>query len=329
MTARKKFQRDGQGSALLAVMWIIALLVGLVGTTALLLSEDVETSTTRRQVFRARTLAERGLAIGAHPQVKPDDPMLRYEVSPGEGYIVTVSGEDGRLNPNVLLERDDRQTLMRIMKAWGLKLPEMQVLIDSMLDWVDQDPLVRLGGAETKFYNTPGLPFNRPFRSVDEMALVRGMDYVERIYPSWRDWFSIYASGTVDLNEASAEIITALTGAEPRFAAELVARRLGKDGIKGTQDDLLYPDVASALLLLHVTSSDPQAASRLFGVQSSMRRIESTGVAGDFRRTLFAVVRGPAGGGGGASQVLWMGEEDSRDASALEQPKQQRRKVNN
>lgn len=305
-----------RGSALLAVMWIIALLVGLVGTTALLLSEDVETSSTRRQIFRARTLAEMGLALGAHPSVKPDDPLLRREVSPGEGYIVTVIGEDGRLNPNVLLQREDRDTLMRIMKAWGLKLNEMQILIDSLLDWVDQDPLQRLNGAETRFYNTPGLPFNRPFRSVDEMALVRGMDYVERIYPGWRQWFSVYSTGVVDINETTPEVLSALTGADIRFTTDLITRRLGRDGIRGTKDDIPYPDVTTALRLLNVTAINPQTIGSILGVQSSIRRIESTGIAGDFRRTLYAVVRGsPAGGG--AAQMLWMGEETSRETGTL------------
>jgi general secretion pathway protein K len=304
-----------RASALLAVMWIVALLVGLVGTTALLLTEDVETSTTRRQIFRARTMAEMGLALGAHPGMKPDDPLLRREVSPGEGYLVTVIGEDGRLNPNVLLQREDRDTLMRIMRAWGLKLNEMQILIDSLLDWVDPDPLQRLNGGETRFYNTPGFPFNRPFRTVDEMALVRGMDYVERIYPGWRDWFSVHSTGVVDINETTPEILSALTGADIRFATEVVTRRLGRDGIRGTKDDIPYPDVQSALRLLNVTTLNPQAAASILGVQSSIRRIESTGIAGDFRRTLYAVVRGSPNSGG-ASQVMWLGESTSREGDS-------------
>ncbi len=304
--------RRQRASALLAVMWIVALLVGLVGTTALLLSEDVETSTTRRQIFRARTLAEMGLALGAHPGIKPDDPLLRREVSPGEGYIVTVIGEDGKLNPNVLLQREDRDTLMRIMKAWGLKLNEMQTLIDSLLDWVDPDPLQRLNGAETRYYNTPGFPFNRPFRTVDEMALVRGMDYVERLYPGWRDWFSVHSTGVVDINETTPEILSALTGADIRFTTDLISRRLGRDGIRGTKDDIPYPDVTTALRLLNVTVANPQALNSILGVQSSIRRIESTGIAGDFRRTLYAVVRGTPNSGG-ASQMLWLGETTTRD----------------
>ena len=302
------------GSALLAVMWLIGILSTLVAMTAIMLGEDVETSTTRRQMFRARTLAEQGLALGAHPQIKADDPILRYEVSPGEGYVVEIMGEDGRLNPNVLLQREDRQTLLNITKAWGLRFDEGMILVDSLLDWVDQDPLQRANGAENRFYNTPGVPFNRPFRSIDEMALVRGMDEVERRFPGWRSWFSVHSTGVVDINETTAELLSALTGADIRFASEVISRRLGRDGIRGTKDDLLYPDLVSALRNLNVTAANPQALSQILGVQSSIRRINATGYAGDFSRTLFAVIRG-APGQGGATQLLELNEEHNETAA--------------
>ena len=297
-----------RGSALLAVMWIIALMTMLVGTTALLLTEDVQTIQTRSDMFRARMLAEAGLAIGANPGVKPDDVnLLRREVSPGEGYIVTMHGEDGRLNPNRLLQSDDpnsRGILLNIMKAWGLSLDESQIIIDSLLDWVDQDDSEHMHGAEKKFYNTPGMPFNRPFRTVEEMSLVRGMSEVERRYPNWRDWFSVYASGTLDVNEASAELITAVTGADPMMAQQFVARRAGPDGIPHTKDDMTAPDLPTALRLLGVPSLGTQQGAIPLGVQSSIVRIESVGVVGNFKRKLFAVLnRGMpmAGGGSGLS----------------------------
>ncbi len=332
-----------KGSALMAVMWVIALLSMLVATAALLLNEGVETINTRRDMFRARMLAEAGLAIGASPEVKPDDQdLLRREVGPQEGFIVSVNGEDGRINPNKLLMVEDAQTrgvLLNIMRAWGLKLDEAQIVVDSLYDWVDQDDFQRLHGAEKKFYNTPGLPFNRPFRSVDEMAQVRGMNEVERRYPGWRDWFSVYSSGTVDVNEAPAEVLVALTGADPVMAQQFVARRAGPDNIRHTKDDVLYQDLPSALRMLGVAASNPQASATILGVQSSIIRIESVGVVGPFRRKLFAVLNrglGPIGGGGsapgsaappitpspgvvpgapvagGGTQIMFMGEQDAR-----------------
>jgi hypothetical protein len=208
------------------------------------------------------------------------------------------------------------------MRAWGLKLQDSQILIDCLLDWVDQDPLMRLNGAETKSYGIPGYPFNRPFRTIDEMALVRGMDYVERLYPSWREWFSVDSSGVVDLNETTAEIITALTGADMRFSSQMVARRAGQDGVRNTEDDLLYPDVQSALLVLNIPPQYAQRLGQNLGVNSSIKRIESTGVAGEFRRTIYAVVRG-APNGGGASQVMRLGEQVAKeDVGDFAQPQQ-------
>ena len=353
-TAVRSLRTNRRGSALMAVMWIIALLTMLVATAALLLNEGVETINTRRDVFRARMLAEAGLAIGASPEVKPDDQdLLRRQIGPDEGFIVSVNGEDGKINPNKLLMSEDPQNrgvLLNIMRAWGLKLDEAEIVVDSLYDWVDQDDFQRLHGAEKKYYNSPGLPFNRPFRSVDEMAQVRGMGEVERRYPNWREWFSVYASGTVDVNEASAEVLVALTGADPVMAQQFVARRAGPDGIRHTKDDVAYQDLPSALRMLGVSATNPQVSGTVLGVQSSIIRIESIGVVGPFRRKLFAVLnRGltPVGGGGlgvpgtsappvsaqpapgvgsgpaaggvaGSAQILFMGEQDARgDEGAL------------
>ncbi len=317
-----------RGSALLAVMWVIALLTALVATTMLLLREDVETIDTRRQMFRARLLAEQGLAVAAHPDVKQDDmELLRHEVEPGVGWIVEVQGEDGRLNPNALLQRQDRDTLRRIMRFWGLKSDETEKLIDALLDWVDPDDFVHgVGGAERKFYGIRGLPFNRPFRTVDEMAQVRYMNEVERIYPAWREWFSVYAGATVDLNEASAEVLSAVTGADRVMAQQFVARRNGRDGMPHTKDDALFQDVQSALLTLGVSATNPQAAAGVLGVNSTITRIRSTGVVGDFRRTIYAVINRPTSATPGAASVgmaniIWLGEEDDRANAGGNRPK--------
>jgi type II secretory pathway component PulK len=290
------------GSALLAVLWIIALLTMLLATSSLLLLQDVDTIGTRRQMFRARMLAETGLAIASHPEIKPDDPRLRSEIEPGVGYAVDIIGEDARLNPNTLLQREDRDTLRRIFTAWGLKVLEADALIDAMLDWVDQDDFNRVKGAESRHYRRPGIPFNRPFRSVEEMALVRGMDQVEALFPSWRDWFSVYASGTLDVNDAAPELVSAITGADIILARQFQTRRLGRDGIRNTEDDVPAPDLQTALAALGAARS--QGAASILSVQSASRRIASTGIMGDFSKTITAIVQG----GQGSAQILALEE---------------------
>jgi len=295
------------GSALLAVLWIIALLSLLLATTSLLVMQDVDTVGVRRQMFRARMLAEMGLAFAAHPDVKPDDLLLHQVVAEGEGFDVEIRGEDGRLNPNALIMRGDRETLRRVFRFWGMNLTEADALIDALTDWVDQDSFTMPKGAEFRQYNVPGMPFNRPFRSVDEMALVRGMAQVEAAYPGWRDWFSVHAAGTLDINEAEPEVLAAVTGADIVVCRQLEARRLGRDGIRNTQDDARFPDLATALRLLGV-AGDAQGLAGVLAVQSGTRRIVSQGTTGGFSKSITAVVQGSPQGGGGAATILELKE---------------------
>lgn len=296
--------RSEDGAALLAVLWVISLLIGLVAGVSLLLMQDVDLAATKRQVFRARMLSEAALAIAMNPDIKPDDPLLRRQIAEDEAWLVEMTGEDGLINPNALLQREDRITLQRIFRTWGMNLAEANMLIDRMRDWVDADDFARVQGAESKAYNMPGFPFNRPFRSVDEMALVKGMEVVEAAYPQWRTWFSVNASGILDVNEASPEVLAAVTGVEIRFAQNLRAQRLGRDGILNTQDDVLMPDLTSALAILGLPLQP--GMEQILGTQSATKRILVKVQVGDLQRQLAAVVRGAIGQG--ATTILWMGE---------------------
>ena len=303
-----RHHRQYRGSALLAVLWIVALLSMLVATTSLLVMQDVDTVGTRRQMFRARMLAEMGLAFAAHPDVRPDDPLLRQEIADGEGFEVEMIGEDGRLNPNLLIQRQDRETLRRVFRAWGMDLMQSDSLFDALTDWVDEDSFKQPRGAEFRDYNgIPGLPFNRPFRSLEEMALVRGMDVVDSVFPQWRDWFSIHASGVLDINEAAPEIVAAVTGADIIIAQQLQARRLGRDGIRNTLDDAVFPDLQSAVRLLGVSGST-EGLDQILSVSSNTRRIISRGTTGGFTKSIIAIVQGGTTSTGGASAILELTE---------------------
>ena len=78
---------------------------------------------------------------------------------------------------------------------------------------MDADDTPRPQGAEKDYYQAhgfPDFPKNQGFSSLEEMLLVRGMDVVERAKPDWRNYFSIYGDGLIDLNNAPKEIIMAI-----------------------------------------------------------------------------------------------------------------------
>lgn len=298
--------RRHSGAALLAVLWIVALLIGLVAGASLLLTQDLDAAASKRQIFRARMLAESALAIAMNPDVKPDEPLLRRRLSDDEEYAVQMTGEDGLINPNVLLKREDRETFRRVFRYWGMTLQQADALIDALIDWVDADDFKRINGAEKKEYGLNGMPFNRPFRSIEEMSMVRGMQEVEQAYPEWRTWFSVYASGVLDVNEARPEVVSAVTGAQIRLAQNLRTSRLGRDGQLNTQDDTPMPDLTSALAMLGIPSATPGGLANVLSVQSATKRLVVRVRVGDLERELSAVVRGAIGQG--ATAILWMSE---------------------
>jgi hypothetical protein len=307
--------RNNAGAALMAVLWVVALLTMLVAAAALLLTQDLDAAAAKRQIFRARMIAEAALAIALNPDMKPDDPLLRRQISDDERYEVVVIGEDGLLNPNMLLQTPNGQTLMRnLLIGWGIPQRETAIIMNCLLDWTDQDDFTRINGAEKKEYRRNDIPFNRPFRSLEEMAMVRGMNLVEQAYPQWRNWFSVYASGLLDVNEARPEVIAAVTGVNIQAAQRLRNQRLGPDGLLGTQDDFLIPDVPNALAILGVPVSSPagQTLQTLLTTQSARKRITVRVQVGDLRRELAVLAQG-AGIGGGVTALLEMRESQAQE----------------
>ncbi|MEQ1748165.1 MAG: hypothetical protein ABL974_02000 [Prosthecobacter sp.] len=318
-------RRNQSGAALLAVLWVIALLIGLVAGASLLLTQDLDSAAAKRQIFRARMVAEGALNIALNPQVNLGDPLLKRVLSEDEAYEVQIIGEGGRLDPNKLLGvsppspvpgapplpppgTNGEDVLVRVFMQWGMKLDQAKKLIAAMKDWVDDGPGTNPNGAESKEYGNNGMPFDRPFRSLEEMALVRGMQEVEMAYPEWRTWFSIYAGATFDLKAAKPEVVVAVTGCQMRQAQALHARFLGRDGVLGTEDDPTLT-VNEALGMLGITG--PAASTGFYEVTSQTKRYVVRVRIGDLERELSAVAQGPPptpGGGGGPTNILWMGE---------------------
>jgi general secretion pathway protein K len=353
--------RRQRAAALLAVLWLVALLVMLVASTTKLLDQDMDAAIARRQVFRARMLAEAALAIAMSQGIEPDDPLLRRQFGEDESYEVQISGEDGYINPNVALgaapvavapqvptdpngqpapdpSQPVPQTpppvlanpglggvgnlgiLERMFTSWGMSKLDSDKLLANLRDWVDPDDFRASfsSGAESREYKAlgmEGMPFNRPFRSLDEMAMVLGMGLIERGHPQWRKAFSLYGAGQLNLTQAPAQSIVMLTGCSPELAQRWVARRTGPDGVLNTQDDpvsspeliLRELGVVQTAAILPLVNAVPLSASGI-----GTRRITIRVKVGDLQRDWHAVVQ--QGNGAYVLRYLYEGEggRDSR-----------------
>ncbi len=292
-------QKSPEGTALLAVIWLIAILAIAALATTRVVSFDMNVASAKIHGFRAKQLAEMGVAVASNPVVKRADPILkRGDEESGEGFDVKILSEGARFNLNAILLRDDKALLRTMFESWGVDLDTSQEITDAMSDWIDGDDEVALNGAEKDWYEEQGRinqPFNRPFYSLDEIRLVRGMDQIEALRPDWRNWFTIWSSGALDINEASAELISSAAEVPVDVADGVVEQVRGPDGIRDTDDDVPFQDVNSALALLGVdTSARPDILQR-FTVNDTTVRIESTGSAEGAKRKIIITLRNRTG----------------------------------
>lgn len=275
------------GSVLLAVLCLVAVLSFLVIMTVSVSQQHGEMQQARYGVMRARQLAEMGVAVAAHPQIKAGDPLLRRSVSGVERFAVILGTEESRLNLNALLTEEHLPVLERILKSWGMLPADAQGIAATLMDWTDADDLKRRPDSAEKFdydrLGFPNRPLNRRFSSLNEVGLVARADEIYAVRPDWRSFFTLRGSGQLDVNMASAEVLAVATGASLENAAQLVQKRNGPDGLQQTEDDQPVQSLNEALSLLGIAGQQAADITPLLTLQGPTLRIESIGIAGDAR----------------------------------------------
>ncbi|MFM8807504.1 MAG: general secretion pathway protein GspK, partial [Chthoniobacterales bacterium] len=242
------------------------------------------------------------------PQVtREDKELLNREVRPGEMMRVRIRGEGARFNINQLLAQQDRMVLKNLFVLWGLDPDAADILIDRLTDWVDDDIGRQINGAEQSEYEAAGIsdaPANRPFRSTAEMGRVLGMEDLAQVKPDWRDAFTIFGDGKIDVNEAGPDVLQAATGLTPEMTADIIRARLGPDGEEETEDDLRFETVDQLNGWLTASSYPAAQAAARLTTESTVKRIDSRGIVGDCERVI-SVVAESGEGGQGSSYLLW------------------------
>ncbi len=291
--------RKSRGASLMAVLWLIAILSMACMATLRVITFDMELASAKVHGSRAKQMAEMGIALGCHNLVKRTDPILRQmSEETGEGFEVKVMSEGGRFNINYLIANKDKALLRSLFIDWGLELDTAQEIADALGDWVDADDNEELNGAEKKFYEDEGRinqPFNRPFYDLSEVALVRGMDQVEAVKPDWRNWFTIWSNGQLDVNEAPAELIAVAAEVSVELAEAIPEKVRGVDGIRDTLDDVLAQNATEALDLLGIDAEARPDIINRFTANDPTTRVESTGNAEGAKRKITVIVANRTG----------------------------------
>lgn len=258
-----------RGIALMLVLWVMIILMGVVlsfaGQTRGETAAALAFRTGLENKFLAEAAMERGIMEIQYRRVNRGQTVIlegrevwRTDGTPyyerlGEGnYRVSILDESGKININALT--DATGIVLKNLLAQSQVTPEQaDIIVDSILDWKDEDNLHRLNGAEDEYYASlpnPYKPRNAPFEALEELLLVRGMsadilygsEGRQGIYP-----FLTIASkiDKVNLGAAPRPVLLAIPGMAADAADRIVEYRKSAE-IRGLNDirDLVGGDYA-------------------------------------------------------------------------------------
>ncbi len=283
-------RQERKGAALMLALWALFLLSAIIISWALDIDSQLTVSGNSNRVLEAEAMACSGAEIAIHPAVKQDSPNLKRQVNSRQSYEAHITGEGGRLNLNWLVAGEDPvrlEILRKYLEVKGVDLNERDRMIDSLLDWVDPDNLVRLNGAEE---SSDYHPANALLTRIEQVKKIKGWEAFTS-NPGWDDDLTLNSSGPIDLTWASREVLLALPGmTEPLVEAFLQIRR-GSDGIDGTADDPQFKSLDEIRAVLGLSPEQFAALNGIVGFKDPVFRIVSVGKSGDTTRIVQMIVR--------------------------------------
>lgn len=234
-------------------------------------------------------------------------------------FSLEIVDEERKINVNTL----PLPVLQRALSMAGVDAMEGQLLNDAIQDWRDRDDLPRMGGgAESSYYldlNPPYEAKNGQIDDIRELLKIKGVTpemyfgAPPPVVAGPRNPFAppiqavplaklFCAQGQrVNVNTASAEVLSVLLGVEPERVRDTVIRaRSGDDGAEGTPDDIPFREPSRVLGLLGLTGAggqpgqNPQAANAIVSmltVQSVTFEVRVDAQLGSARRRFVALLR--------------------------------------
>ena len=178
--------KSDAGAALLLALWALFLLSAMVIAWALNINSRLAVSSNANRVLEAEAMASSGADVALSREISPSSPNLHRQMGAGESYDVQITGECGRLNLNFLTQGEDPNKL-RILRQYlnlkGVDLNDLDVMMDSLLDWVSPTKgLQHLNACpESDVYH----PAHAPLTAVDELKEIR---LGRRFYRCWHLW---------------------------------------------------------------------------------------------------------------------------------------------
>jgi len=213
-----------------------------------------------------------------------------------------ITDEDAKINLNLLVDdfgkirEYEEEQLRRLFDVLELN----QAPVETLLDWLDRDDLVRPGGAESLFYSREEPAYacaNGPLETLNQLLLVKGWTH-ELLFGTDQKkglmtFLTLHNDGRININTAPAEVLRSLDNAiDGILALEIVSYR-ESEPFKTKRDLKIVPGMTDQLyarILSKIT------------VQSNYFSIKIMAGQGTANTNLSAVVKRS---GGRVAPVYW------------------------
>jgi DNA uptake protein ComE-like DNA-binding protein len=236
---RGKSMRRQRGFALAMTLWILAAIM----VAATIFSERVrqavnlaqrQQKTVDAQLELAATNAEILFRLGSMPISlyglgdQPDGKSIYLDNRMYHGIgSATVQLQDARGLVNLNVVSDER--LLRLLSIVDVPADKRGMLIDTLRDYMDEDSLKRINGAEEPEYRERGLPppRNENLLTPYEARSIIGWRDLPQLWENNRlpDLITISTAVAVNPNTASKEVLATLPGVTSEIADAIIARR--------------------------------------------------------------------------------------------------------
>jgi general secretion pathway protein K len=257
----RQLKSGRRGFALLTALWLIVAISTVAlefslqaqerRKTAINISERAQAfaaaeagiATTRARLGRLATSVAAGqTGSGVGGETDQTDPLRWADslftdsivLGPGAGSVSVIVRDVGAfLNPNEMSE----QRWIAFLTAAGVDYGVAEQIAQSIFDWMDPDPDPRGRGAERDDYIRAGrlaLPSNKLFTSVEELRDVMGM--TPEIYARIAPYFSLLASGQINVNKADPLVLRSLPGMTDEIVAAILNQRYSATPIRSLEE---------------------------------------------------------------------------------------------
>jgi len=223
------------------------------------------------------------------------------------------------LERKVNINGADEATLEQGLRLVGVDAGDFSAIGGSILDWIDADNNIHIGGTESDYYQSLDPPYyakNKPIDDLSELLLVRGVTpdiywggistnhppaaFQNRLgvvrpgsaiaFPvGLADLFTPISSGRLNINTASFMTLQMIPSVDENIASEIIRLRSGPDGVDGTEDDTPFHN-AGELVNAGLSRQLVQQLSRFCDVRSRTFEVEINAEIGSYKRKFFAIL---------------------------------------